>query len=737
MFPPGAGGLNLKANPLGLGPEYLIEAQNVEYVTAGARSKRKGQQKINSEGLVEDSPVTYVDQDSASGQKVLYLNSTTGFGAGEFIAIDRGGANEEYNRIASVSAGSHLTLENNLSNTHLGGDESAEQQISSLSDRSLRSSSNDEIKAQGVQHDGSGKYLVTKVDVSLKKNGSPTGEFWIEIWGNGGSNEPDSGNVLSAKANSSKLDVSTVAGSQTVYTITFSTPVELDLGTPYHLVYQGDYTINGTDYLDVGSSPGDNYRGTSAPFIVHRWDGATWNTHANQDFYFVLYKAIVLVEESAAVTGYLDFVKNSQQQIIIVAASNGNVYTESGGTLTERLSGLAQGKDVLWVMTVFKDNAIVANQNDAAYYTPDGVSFTAISDPNLPTTAGLPAAWRNRLCMADGDTLYYSTLDSFTDWTTTGGEIPILHGKGPITAIIPFGKVLVVAKADSITLVTGSTPDDFAVQNLPGEVGIAGPQAWAQVANDILFVSLEDVSSLQTVIDFADIKAAAVSRDIEPFIRDEVNPNRRRYIQCAYYPAKSQFWLVFADRNSTIEDRALVFDVVMQGWSHAKPVFGHVLATKRNSLGERQLIVGGHDGFLKRLDTNDDDDGDGIATIFKTPHLDLGRPNQPKGWRKLILFTKGRGATLLVDYEIDFQPAGSLSFSVQGFGDPLGSGAGSFQLGSSKLGGGESFQHHEALLVGSGHFCSFKFTNTGANEPFTLLGMGVEAQPEGTDKWAP
>jgi hypothetical protein len=563
-----SGGLNLKSSPLGLSPEWLIEAQNVEYVTAGARSKRKGQQKINSTGLVEASPSTTVDQDSASGQKILYVAATTGLGAGDYVAIAQGTAREEHNKVSSIQAGVSLTLENNLTNTH-----------------------------------------------------------------------------TAAQADS--------------------------------------------------------------------------------------------VKKSAAVTGYLDFIKNNEQQIQIVGASNGKLYTEGGGTLSERATGLTTGTDVLWTMTVFKDNAILANAQDRPRYTADGVTYTEISDASLPQQAHIPSVWRNRLWMADGDTLYYSSLDSFTDWTTTGGNIPIHGGKGPITALIPFYQYLVVAKADFIAVITGSTPSDFAIRPLVEGVGISGPFAWARVGNDALFISLEEVRSLATVEDAGELKHTALSSPIEPYMRDEVNPNRRRYIQCALYSAKQQLYIAHADRNSTIENKAVVLDMLTGSWSVYTPLLAHILATKRTSLGHRQLIAGGHDGFLRLLDSSDADDGAGISTIFKTPHLDLGRPNMPKGWRKLILFGKARGATLLVDYEIDFQPAGSLSVQVQGFGDPLGSVSGSFTLGSSTLGGGEAFNQEEFLLEGSGHFISLKFTNTGANQPFTLLGLGLEAMLEGTDKWAP
>lgn len=730
------GGLNLKDSPLGLGPEWLTEAQNVEYATAGARSKRKGQQKINSVGLIEDSPITAVDQDSAAGQKVLYVASTTGFGAGEYVAIGQGTAREEYNRISSVTAGDYLTLENNLVNLQPAGDliDSSET-VNNV--RSLRINAAQIYLSQGFTVDGTGKYAVESIALKVARNNSPSGDMWVEIWGSDGSDMPDEGDKLSDETNAVKRAVDAFSTSNEWVTFSLVEPLVLTKGIDYHIVVRGDYAISGTDYIKWASSSSNAYRDGSAPYSAARSaDGSSWTDLSPNDCTFRIYETTEL-RKSAAVTGYLDFIKDNEQQTQLVAASNGKLYSEGGGTLTERVTGLTTGVDVLWTMTVFKNNAILANGSDRPRYTPDGVSFSEISDESLPPAAWMPTVWRNRLWMAEGGTLYYSSLDSFTDWTTSGGEIPIHGGKGPITALIPFYQYLVVAKADFIAVITGSTTSDFAIRPLVEGVGIAGPSAWARVGNDALFVSLEEVRSLATVEDAGELKHSALSNPIEPFLRDEVNPNRRRYIQCAFYSAKQQLYIAHADRNTTIENKAAVLDMLSGGWSTYTPLLAHVLATRRTSLGHRQLIAGGHDGFLRLLDSSDADDGSGIATFFKTPHLDLGRPNLVKGWRKLIFFGKARGATLLIDYEIDFKQAGSISAQIQGFGDPLGTVSGSFTLGSSTLGGGEALHHEEFLLDGSGHFISFKITNTGANQPFTLLGLGVEAQLEGVDKWAP
>jgi len=69
-------------------------------------------------GVVSGQGSSTVTTDSASGQKVLSTTTTTGFEVGELIEIGYGTARYETGRIASISAGTSLTLESNLSFSH-------------------------------------------------------------------------------------------------------------------------------------------------------------------------------------------------------------------------------------------------------------------------------------------------------------------------------------------------------------------------------------------------------------------------------------------------------------------------------------------------------------------------------------------------------------------------------------------------------------------------------------------
>lgn len=71
--------------------------------------------------LGNNTSTATVNVTSNSGQKVLSITATTSFQPGDRIAINLGGAREEFQYVASISAGVSLTLMDNLTNTHTSG----------------------------------------------------------------------------------------------------------------------------------------------------------------------------------------------------------------------------------------------------------------------------------------------------------------------------------------------------------------------------------------------------------------------------------------------------------------------------------------------------------------------------------------------------------------------------------------------------------------------------------------
>jgi len=93
----------------------------------------------------QDTITTYVDQDSNSGQKVLYVASTQGFGSGNAVIIDEGGSREETLVIDTVQSGVSLTMTTNLSYTHTAADGDSVKNLAAPYRRAIKVSTSDNL----------------------------------------------------------------------------------------------------------------------------------------------------------------------------------------------------------------------------------------------------------------------------------------------------------------------------------------------------------------------------------------------------------------------------------------------------------------------------------------------------------------------------------------------------------------------------------------------------------------
>jgi len=124
---------------------------------------------------------------------------------------------------------------------------------------------------------------VQKVRLWLKKTSTPTGNINIEL-------QTDSSGVPSGSAVSNgtsvNIDISTLTTSYAWYTFTFSTGPTLTADTQYHLVLQGDNTINGTAYAEWGT---DDYDVVFPDGTMSAYDATTWEAQSKYNAVFEMY----------------------------------------------------------------------------------------------------------------------------------------------------------------------------------------------------------------------------------------------------------------------------------------------------------------------------------------------------------------------------------------------------------------------------------------------------------------
>ena len=148
-----------------------------------------------------------------------------------------------------------------------------------------------------------GEIVVPRIDLEMKKAGTPVGDVWVEIWPTAGTpSRPDGG---TSTADSNKVDASTIGGSMEWVTFTFAIPPTLSAATDYFIIVIADYDASDANLLYWDLLTSDNYRGDD-PYNRHRISDAAPPTSAadwNHDFSFKVYKNVVGdVYEKAGIT---------------------------------------------------------------------------------------------------------------------------------------------------------------------------------------------------------------------------------------------------------------------------------------------------------------------------------------------------------------------------------------------------------------------------------------------------
>jgi len=138
---------------------------------------------------------------------------------------------------------------------------------------------------------------INQVKFNLSKAASPTGNIWVEVWSDTGSNLPNAQTGI----DSSTIDIATLDADPTfaLKTFTFATPVPVVSGTKYWLVLNSDMTVvGGGNYVEVGY---DNSSASYAGGIYAHADNlGAWSSTSTRDASFYEYYDDMTIIRSAA-----------------------------------------------------------------------------------------------------------------------------------------------------------------------------------------------------------------------------------------------------------------------------------------------------------------------------------------------------------------------------------------------------------------------------------------------------
>jgi hypothetical protein len=455
----------------------------------------------------------------------------------------------------------------------------------------------------------------------------------------------------------------------------------------------------------------------------------------------------------------------------VTAWSSGAVYKEVGADVDSvtLVSGLTFNHPVVFVEggqeTGSGNRKLYMYSEDVAPYVlaADGATMSALTavpsdwtgstQPSFATYhdfrmwAFSPAAYPH--------TCYVSNIDDHGDFTSGEPTPPIFQiepGFGErVSAAVsdiqkssrflyifkyPFG----VFRIDTTAVVSLYIP----IETVSKAVGCAGPNAVAQVENDIWFIgsnghiySLRAVESEQNVQN-ADLTAMF---DLEGYAKDNFKMDRDeiKHARLVYDQRRKEVWVMFRDKTDNLNSHGFVIDLREAGnpkiCVEKRGEYFEGMWTVRES-GEPVVYCGGTGGVI--YEANEADRRIGAATAYNAewemPETDFDWLNKELhnrvkrfDWVEFDIIPKGN-YNLNLDFIIDGESYRTTTIL-------LGAAASTFpeDLGSFILGGGQRLSQHKVQIGGWGRRFAVRAWNNTVNQDFELVGMTISLKPLGIE----
>ena len=461
------------------------------------------------------------------------------------------------------------------------------------------------------------------------------------------------------------------------------------------------------------------------------------------------------VASGAVVTGVFDYWRQGTggspaRRRILHAGTTCLADTDDASFVTTIGSGLESGK----VPSYFTFDDLLIFSSDSTTDVPRSWDQTTAQNlAGTPPRFSFGCAHKNRAwaagVYANPSRLYYSANTDPEDWSGAGsGSIDIDPNDGDmITGLRSHKNDLWVFKGPnngSIHRITGSSPtgsDAFARINFVNGIGACWHNAIFPFADDIGYVSqYGSVHSLAATAAYGDFLQASLSLPINiGGIRQRLNYNRLRYITAATDPLTGVVYITASWDASTTNNAVLAMDFRrapdLIRWSRIAAYEAGSLGLFVDTNGNRRVLAGGNDGYVRRLNIADRSIDTSTAISYKvtTPYMNYGQPWIMKTGGPFSIGIGKRGAgNITFGWKRDKNAQQTATLAQSG-GDLLGPTTGSaFTLNTSILSAGRHGDvFTEAEEGGEFRSIQFQVTQAGLNQDVELHTISAQVSPSG------
>jgi hypothetical protein len=310
---------------------------------------------------------------------------------------------------------------------------------------------------------------------------------------------------------------------------------------------------------------------------------------------------------------------------LVITTVSGKIYIYS--SIENKLTLLDKtltGKKVIIVK--FLRGVIISTESDGLFYIKNNSNFDIVEcevndlagDTLYPDCITI---YKGRVWCAKDSTIYYSALGSYSDFTTEddAGYINDFHtDTDDITAMCTYKDYLAVYKKERVYLLSGSSPDDFAI-SLFADKGAYAKGTPVNVDNKQFFLS-NGVYALEQVGELNQIRLGS---EISLNIVDEFNNFDTTRIDESFvlhYSNKHQMWFFFPYAADDYFHTIWINDYLNHAWFKRVVPQNIICACMFNN----KILTADDEGKVYQEDSGTSFNGEGISFMWKSPFLSLG-----------------------------------------------------------------------------------------------------------------
>ncbi len=328
------------------------------------------------------------------------------------------------------------------------------------------------------------------------------------------------------------------------------------------------------------------------------------------------------------ITGLAELSAYDKNKLVVTTVS-GKIYiydafSSNKVLVNKTLSGVKP------VFQSFLNGILVMSESDGLFYIKNNEQYDIV-DCNLKDlsddilTGAVLAVYKGRVWAAKDATIYYSALGTYDDFTSENdaGYINEFHtDTGSITALKPYKDYLAIYKKDSVYLLTGTSPDDFAI-TLFANKGAVASKSIVNVENKQYFLS-NGIFALEQV---GELNQIQLGSEISLKIKEEFSSfGKLEDTICLHYEAKNQMWFFIPYADDDFYHTVWINDYVNKAWY--KRIIPQNIVTA--CMYGDNVYTADEDGNIYKEDSGTTFNGQVIKFMWKSPFLAISNAHQRK-----------------------------------------------------------------------------------------------------------